>query len=145
MTLDQITIADFKAHFTRDFPYYENIGCEKDYVLDADITKAFTEAKANFNVDLFSNDDTLKFCYLYLTAHYLVSDFQAGGLNSVGYNLVSGRSVGSVSESYQIPDWIAKDPTLSQYWTTRYGQKYVSMIRPLLIGNVGISYGATTA
>ena len=147
MTLDDILVADFTAYFTRDFPYYTGTGCTKEYVTDADIEKAFIEAKANFNVALFSSVDTLKISYLYLTAHYLVTDFQiaAGGLNSVGYNQVSSRSVGSVSEGYDIPDWVKNNPVLGAYATTRYGQKYLSLIRPLLIGGVGLSFGATTA
>jgi hypothetical protein len=146
MTLDQILVTDFKAHFVRDFPYYQGEGCSKEFVTDDDINKAFTEAQANFNVDLFSSDTTLKLCYLYLTAHYLVTDFQiaAQGLNSVGYNQVTSRSVGSVSESYAIPDWMLNNPVLSAYATTRYGQKYLSLIRPLLIGHVGIAQGYTT-
>jgi hypothetical protein len=146
MTLDQILVADFKEFYSKDFPYYQGSGCSKEFVTDADINKAFLEAKANFNDSLFSSDDTLKLCYLYLTAHYLVTDFQiaAGGLNSVGYNQVASRAVGSVSESYQIPDWAVNNPVLSAYGTTRYGQKYLSLIRPLLIGNVGLAIGYTT-
>ena len=143
----ELTALDFKAHFTRDFPYFNGSGCPKEFVTDADINKAFAQASVNFNPSLFSDINTLNLCYLYLTAHYLVTDFQiaAGGLNSVGYNQVSSRSVGSVSESYDIPEWIKTNPVLAAYTTTRYGQKYLSLIRPLLIGGVGISFGATTA
>jgi hypothetical protein len=146
MDLSTITVADFKAHFTRDFTYYSGTGCEREAVTDADISKAFLEASANFNDGLFSADDICKLCYLYLTAHFLVVDFQmaAQGLNSVGYNPVSSRSVGPVSEGYAIPEWVSKSTTLGQYTTTRYGQKYLALIRPLLIGNVGLAAGYTT-
>ena len=45
--VDLITVADFKAYFVRDFVYSATIEIGK--VVDADITKAFAEAKVNFN------------------------------------------------------------------------------------------------
>lgn len=145
MTLDDILVDDFKEYFTRDFPYY-TAGDSTNYVTDEDIEKAFLQAQANFNTDLFSSDNILKISYLHLVAHYLVVDFQmsAQGLQSVGYNPVTSRSVGSVSESYQLPEWISKGSFLAEYTTTRYGQKYLSLIRPLMIGNVGLAAGYTT-
>ena len=144
--VSSIMPSDFKARFTRDFPYYSGVGCSKEFVTDDDITKAYSEAQMNFNPGLFDNDNDLMLCFLYLAAHYLCTDFQMAGqgLSSVGYNPVSSRSVGSVSESYAIPEWIQKDPILSAFSTTRYGQKYISLIKGLLIGNVGIAMGATT-
>jgi len=110
------------------------------------VVKAFKEAIVNFNPGLFSTDDQLEVCYLYLAAHYLVNDIQTAqqGVNSTGYAPVNSRSVGSVSESYTLPDWMAQDPYLSNFTTTRYGQKYLSMIKPLLIGNVQVYQGWTT-
>jgi hypothetical protein len=148
-----ITVSDFKAYFFRDFEYAQPLGaeypipgCPKDYITDFDIQKAFKEAIVNFNPGLFSTDDQLEVCYLYLTAHYLVNDIQTAqqGVNSAGYAPVNSRSVGSVSESYTLPDWMAQDPYLSNFTTTRYGQKYLSMIKPLLIGNVQVYQGWTT-
>lgn len=153
ITVDDITLDDFKSWFTRDFNYATPVGetestfdCPKDYVTDSDITKAYTEAKMNFNPGLFGVDAELKMSFLYLAAHYLVYDLQssAAGVNSTGYFPVNSRSVGSVSESYQIPDWMMRDPILGSFMTTRYGQKYLSLVKPLLIGNVQVYIGNTT-
>jgi hypothetical protein len=49
-----------------------------------------------------------------------------------------------VSESYTIPTWVSEDPVLGAFATTRYGLKYISLLKPLLIGNVQVYEGATT-
>jgi hypothetical protein len=153
ITVSEITVDDFKTWFYRDFSYYIPLGstdpvsdCYKDYVTDQDITKAYTEAKMNFNEGLFGDDDSLKTAFLYISAHYLCNDIQASseGITSTGYFTVSSRSVGSVSEAYDIPAWMKADSNLSYFTTTRYGQKYLSLIKPLLIGNVAVYQGATT-
>lgn len=153
VTVEDITIDDFKTWFTRDFVYATPVGetepvfdCPKDAITDYDIEKAYIEAKMNFNAGLFSYSEELKMSYLYLAAHYLVNDIQtsSAGVNSSGYFPVNSRSVGSVSESYSIPDWMLSDPVLGAFMTTRYGQKYLSLIRPLIIGNVQVYRGWTT-
>lgn len=153
ITVDEITVDDFKDHFVRDFDYAIPSGettsiydCQKNYVMNADITKAFSEAKMNFNESLFDTDSSLKLTFLYLTAHYLVMDLQMSqqGPGSGSQFPVQSRSVGPVSESYSIPDWISKDPMWSVFATTRYGMKYISLVRPLLVGNVFAYQGAST-
>lgn len=137
-----ITIADFKAHFTRDFVY----GSSCDTVTDADITKAMSEARASFNSGLFSTDETLKISFLYLTAHFLAFDLQSAqqGIGSTGVFPVVSRTVGSVSETYNVPLWLQHDPILSAYATTRYGLKYIALVKPLLIGGMAVEIGETT-
>lgn len=153
LQVSDITVTDFKTWFTRDFKYQIPLGetepiadCPNDYITDDDITKSFTEASMNFNPSLFGLDAELKMCFLYLSAHYLVNDLQtaSAGADSAGYFPANSRSVGQVTESYQIPDWAIADPVLSSFCTTRYGQKYLSLIKPLLIGNVVVYQGATT-
>jgi hypothetical protein len=116
-----------------------------NYVLDGDITKAFSEAKVNFNQGLFSDDDEIKLGYLYLTAHYLVNDLKAakGGVNASAFMLATGRTVGSVSEQYSIPQFLVDSPMFAFYAQSAYGMKYMSLIGPSLIGNVGVVFGAT--
>lgn len=116
-----------------------------NYILDADITKAFSEAKMNFNQGLFSTDEEIQAGYLYLTAHYLVFDTRTAmqGINSVGDHNVSSRSVGNVSESYDIPERFKNDPFLSFLSKTGYGMKYANMIIPRMIGNIGTAWGIT--
>jgi hypothetical protein len=144
--LSTITVDDFKAYFVRDFFYYTSGDSTRETITDNDLTKALFEAKVNFNPGLFPDDDTIKVAYMYLCAHYLCVNVQtaATGINSVGYCPVNSRSVGDVSESYEIPEWLKKDPTLYSYNTTRYGQLYLSIVRPLLIGNVHVFKGWTT-
>ncbi len=114
-----------------------------NYTQDADIENAFKEAYVNFNEGLFGDTDTAKMIFLYLTAHYLTVDFNnALGLNNVG--IPTSKSVGSVSESYTIPQWLNQSAGLSMYATTGYGVKYATLIRPYLIGNVYIAKGSIT-
>lgn len=143
-----ITIADFKAHFVRDFQYAtDNVGaCPNEFVTDADLTKAFNEALANFNDGLFDDDTSLKISFLLLAAHFLAWDLQSAGQGSASTSMfpVVSRTVGSVSETYNVPLWLQHDPVLSSYATTRYGLKYIGIIKPLMIGGVAVYAGMTT-
>ncbi len=116
-----------------------------NYVLDSDIEKAFAEAKVNFNQSLFANDEDIRIGYLYLTAFYLVNDLQTAqaGIQAVGIGLLKSRTVGSVSESYEFPQWIMEFPFYAFLYTNRYGMKYLSLILPYLVGNVQVVAGTT--
>ncbi len=116
-----------------------------NYVQTQDIMNAFAEAKVTFNQALFRSDDEITLAYLYCTAHYLVNDLKtaAQGVNSTGNFPVSSRSVGSVSESYQIPDRFKDNANLAFFTTSGYGQKYLSMVLPKLVGNIMAVYGGT--
>ena len=112
-------------------------------IADKDITNAYAEACVNFNPSLFGDDDNMKLAYLYLTAHFLVIDLNLNGLSSQGQGgLVNSRSVGSVSESYTIPDWQQK-AIPSFYTKTNYGQKYWALILPRLAASTFTVKGAT--
>lgn len=116
-----------------------------NYVLDADIEKAFSEAKMQFNQALFTSDANITLGYLYLTAFFLVNDINASnaGLQIVNPYPVSGRTVGNVSEKYEIPEIYLENPQYLFYSSNLYGRKYLSMIQPLLVGNIGVVYGTT--
>lgn len=153
ITVNDITTDDFKGWFVRDFIYATPLGatepvvsCQKNYITDPDLQRSFTEASINFNEKLFGEDDALRTTFYYLWAHYLVCDIQAAseGVNSSGKFITSSRSVGPLSESYVIPEWMLRDPNLAQFANTRYGQKYLGLIKPLLIGNVMVYQGDTT-
>jgi len=141
MDLSTITVSDFKALFVRDFTY----GATSDKIMDADISRAFSEAKANFNQSLFSDDDILKLAYLYLTAHYMVLDLRTSmsGIAGGGEFSVASKSAGSISESYAIPAAYIDNPLLSYFAKTGYGQKYLSIVMPRLVGNIGAVGGWT--
>ena len=115
-----------------------------NYTQDADISNAVAEANINFNEGLFPDAATAKLIFLYLTAHYLTIDFRnALGTNQIG--LVASKSVGSVSESYTVPNWIINNAGLAPYATTGYGIKYCSLIRPYMVGNVFVVKGSINA
>ena len=120
-------------------------GALYDYILDADIAKAFAEAKISFNQGLFGTDAEITLGYLYLTAHYLANDINAAqqGVAGAGSFSVASRSVGNVSESYAIPEAYTSDPILAFFAKSSYGLKYLSLVMPKLVGNM-IAIGGTT-
>lgn len=105
-----------------------------DYVWDEDIEKAFNETDATVLTKI-NTDAAFKQAYLYLSAHYLVGDLNANGLQSTGNGLLSSKAVGNVSVGYVVPEW-AKKEGYSFYTTTYYGMKYLTLTRPYRIGNV---------
>jgi hypothetical protein len=143
MNLSLITVADFKAQFVRDFVY----GTTTDTVMDADISRAFSEAIVGLNQALYTDDTTIKMVYLYLAAHYLVLDIRAANANieGSGFFPVNSRSAGSVSESYAVPQAYLDSPILSIYSQTQYGMKFLALTLPMLAGNVVSVYGGTSA
>lgn len=158
-----------KAYFTNDIVYYEpnfyqslvdnNTALPTDttnwqvindsvnnYIQDSDIMRAFNEAVINFNVNLFTDSNSAIMVFLYLAAHYLVIDLN-NAMNPLALGFMGftqSKSVGSVSESYGIPQWMLNNQILSAYAQTGYGRKYLSLIQPYLIGNVLFFPGRTT-
>lgn len=117
-----------------------------NYIQDSDILRAFNEAKVNFNAGLFGDDNTVKMVFLYLAAHYLVIDLN-NAMNPLAMGFMGftqSKSVGSVSESYAVPQYMLNNAILSQYATTGYGRKYLSLIQPYLVGNIIFCPGRTT-
>jgi hypothetical protein len=143
------TVAEFKAYFDRDFTY----GTAKSTVRDADITKALAQANALFNPGLWEAGTDLEIAFHLLSAHCLVTNLNAaGGINGVGRGVnstgsfaINSKGAGPLSVSYAIPQDMKDNPVLNQFLTTRYGQQYLEMLTPNLIGNVDIALGATTA
>jgi len=146
--LNSITVQDFKDYFTRDFPYLPagvQTNPDPNLVSDNDIEKAFAEAQMMFNQGLFGTDAQVEIGYLYLTAHYLTLDLRAGlsGISGGAQYPVASKSVGSVSESYSIPQEYLDDPYLATYTQTTYGLKYLSFVLPAIRGNVQAVWGGT--
>lgn len=119
---------------------------EDNYVSDGDIQRAFSEARINFNPEFFEDNSSAEMGFYYLAAHYLVIDLNnaATSLSLGGNGLTQSKSVGSVSESFAIPQWILNDAVLGSYAQTGYGRKYLSLIMPFLVGNIMIVPGKTT-
>ena len=147
------SVSDFKTQFSREFLY----GTSLAQVQDNDVQRAINEASITFNPGLWDgvtplgSTTELNIVYLYVAAHFLVLNIQgAGGLapinrgrgvKSSGGGTIQTKSVGSVSIAYVIPDDIAKSPILGQFMRTDYGQKYLAMLAPRLVGNVGLVSG----
>lgn len=127
-------------------PWQQYVDDIYNYVLDADIERAFVEARQVFNQSLINGDDDfVLMAFLYLTAHFLVNDLRAaeGGVSAGVAGNVSSRSVGNVSESYAFPDAWSKSPILQFYTTSPYGLKYLNMVLPKMVGNVNAIRGTT--
>lgn len=128
------TVTDFKNCFVRDFPY----GIDQQTVMDSDIQQAMVDCGIMINPALFSTQDQYTQCYLLLSAHYLVTNLRNSSQGLAGqYNFLQGsKGVGSVSESFSIPQSITENPLFSMYCKTNYGAKYISFILPLLAGQM---------
>lgn len=114
-----------------------------DYVSDGDIEKAMGEATVNFNCALAGSCNEARIAFLYLTAFFLSYDLQvaSGGAYGMINFPATSVTVGSVHESYYIPQAYLEDPILGFYAKNGFGQKYLSMVYPKLIGNVGVVAG----
>ena len=117
-----------------------------DYVTDEDIEKALGQAILNANEDFGATCDEKIIIYLHLVAFYLVLDLKnaSTGVNSSYAGLVASKSVGSVSESYNFPQWVINSPMYSLYSQNGYGMKYLSLIIPYLSCTILFSQGYTT-
>ncbi len=135
------SISDFKAYFDRDFRFGEGV----ETVRDTDIQKGFDQTDVVFNTGLWVSDAESKIPYLNAAAHFLALNLQAaGGLeaagkawqgsNSHGGGIIQNKSVGQVSVAYALPQSLVDSPTLNQFMRTDYGQAYLQMLTPRLVG-----------
>ena len=148
MAYERPSVDDFKDYFDRDFPFApEDDPDNMDYVRDKDIEKAQGEAYINVNDALASDQEQYSLFFNYMTAHYLVTDIGNSSQGLAGrYSWIeSSKSVGSVSESFSIPQRILDNPELAMISKTTYGAKYLSMIVPLLTGVAFCIAGRTHA
>jgi hypothetical protein len=141
-TYSNPTVSEFKTYFTRDFPYSAdpNVG-----VTDTDIARAFGQTNMNVNPALFPTQGDYTIGYLLLAAHYLVIDLRMAsqGISGQPSWLETSKSVGSVSQSFAVPQKIMDNPYLALLSKTNYGGKYLELILPQLAGAVFPTYGRT--
>lgn len=150
-------VADFKAQFTRDFPYGDGI----ESVRDVDIQSALNMASSVFNPCLFDTSpigvpplitSEALMSYLNAAAHFLVTSIQAvGGLGKVGRGvfsqgegIIGSKGVGGVNVGYVWPSTITDSAVLFQLTKTTYGQAYLQVLMTKLVGNVSAVLGETT-
>lgn len=141
------TEEEFKTFFVRDFAYApEDDPDNIEYIVDADITRAISDAQMDFNESLFGEDAQITNAFMYLAAFHLVSNLQnsAMGLNAQAKFPIQSTSAGGVSVNYQIPEKYLKNPVIAAYAQNGYGLKYLSFALPKAVGNVEMSEGTTT-
>lgn len=142
------TVQQFKDQFFREFVYSDGM----DSVTDRDIQRALNEVPPNFNQSLLDNLTDQTTAYLYAAAHYLVMNIRmAGGLGAidrgrgvidVGEGVVVASGIGAAQVTYQVPpERIASSPTLLSFFYTTFGQRYITMVSPRLIGNMAVVDG----
>jgi hypothetical protein len=139
---------DFKTYFDRDFTFGES----KLTIRDSDIDRAIAEAGALFNRALgWVVGTDLEIAYNFLTAHCLVTniiaaggiDKQGKGTGSTGTFAINSKSAGPLSVGYALPQELVDNPVLSQFMTTKYGQRYLELLIPKIAGNFMIAGGGT--
>lgn len=135
---------NYSDDFTDGYYWEKATGIEKtDYVCDCDIERAFKEANVVFNDGLCGTDENAQLMFLYLAAFYLAYDLSvaAGGAYGAVNFPATGVKVGSVSEEYYVPKAYLEDPILSFYARNGFGLKYLNMLYPRIVGNVGVVAG----
>ena len=109
-----------------------------DRVTDFDIARAFNAAES-FNMTRTLSGDQSAFTYAYnlLAAHYLCVTLQASGTGLGGKAewLTNSKTVGNVSESFNIPPRVLNSPFLSKLSRTTYGSQFLELFAPSLVGN----------
>lgn len=141
-------VSDFKAQFDREFIY----GTGFDSVRDTDIQRGINECSPLYNQSLLDTTADQTIAFLYLAAHCMVMNIQAAGglsaaprgrgVRNVGEGVTVSKGVGAVNVTYQVPpERVASSPTLLYFFQTTFGQRYIQMIAPRLIGNVQVVDG----
>lgn len=150
------TIAQFKNQFSRDFVY----GSGLETVRDVDVQNGLNMASTLYNPRLFDTTpigvtptitSEALMAYLYLSAHFMVTALQAaGGLGKVGRGVfsqgegvVTSKGAGSVNVGFLWPDSITGNAALFQLTKTTYGQAYLQILMPLMVGNIVTVLGET--
>lgn len=138
-----ITVDAFKTRFVKSFTF----GTGDEEVSDTDVQNAINDALVIFNQDLMPTDENginpSEIAFGYLVAHFCLSNLDEQTMGAQPAFIQSSRSVGGMSESLQIPDWVGNSE-LSLYATTSFGLKYLQMIKPYCTGAVYAVEGSTT-
>jgi hypothetical protein len=136
--------SDFRAWYTRDFPYGTDPTVS---VLDSDIANAMVETNVAINPDLFADQSSYTLGYLKLSAHYLVLNLRASsqGINGQWAWLEQSKSAGSVATAFGIPQRVLDNPVFAGLCKTNYGAAYLLQILPALSGAAFAVCGGTLA
>ena len=115
--------------------------------MDSDIEEAMTEAAAYFPEYAPMEHDEFVTCFLLLTAHFLIKDWQAThqGLNASGASgILTFRRVGKMSAGYQVSTLLQMYPQWQALIDTWWGLKAMTLLARYNVGNVMGVQGAFT-
>lgn len=134
--------SDFQTYFARNFPFNADptLG-----VTQTDISNAMLTTNGAINMALFPSQDSYTPAYLNLTAHYLTLSLQASSGGGGNGFLEQSKSVGSISQSFAIPEAYLKNPLWAAFMTTPYGRAYLLAIMPYLTGQIFTVYSGARA
>lgn len=137
------SVDDFKAYFARDFTY----GATTATVMDSDITTGLADSTVFINPDLFESQNSYSTGFLLLAAHFMVLSLRAAnqGLSGQYPWVQQSKGVGSVNESFAIPQRIMDNPEFAMLTKTYYGAKYLFLVLPALSGQMFAVCGRTHA
>lgn len=123
----------FSSQFARDFPFGTDVN---NNVTQGDVEYAFQFTNISINQGFFTDQGSYTLGYNLLAAHYLVTNLRASsqGINGQYNWLQVSKAVGQVNEAFAIPQYILNNPLLSSFSKTNYGQAYLAMILPNLVG-----------
>lgn len=117
------------------------------FVMDSDIEEAMSEAAAWFPEYAPMVHDEYVTCFLLLTAHFLIKDWQAShqGLNASGSGgILLSRTAGKMSASYAVSTLLQQNPQWQALVDTWWGLKAMTMLARYNVGNVIGVQGAFT-
>lgn len=142
MAFNNPSVADFQNQFFRDFNYGTDVN---NNVLNRDIANAFVMTNITINPALWADQASYSLGYLLLSAHFMVLSLRSSsqGINGQFNWAQNSKTVGPVTESFEIPERIKNNPDFMQYYKTNYGAAYMALLWPLLCGQMFTVAGHT--
>ena len=136
-------VSDFQNQFVRDFKFGVD---PKVSVLATDIGNALIQTNMTINPAMWPDQGSYTFGYLLLAAHFMVLSLRASsqGLNGQWNWAQAGKSVGSLNETFEIPQRIKDNPDFMAYYKTNYGAQYMNLLWPQLCGQMFQIQGRTS-
>ena len=117
------------------------------FVMDSDIEEAMSEAAAIIPDYAPMQHEEYVTCFLLLTAHFLIQDWQAAhqGLNASGSSgILTSRTVGKMSASYAVSSLLQQYPQWQALINTWWGLKAMTILARYNVGNIMNVPGAFT-
>ena len=117
------------------------------FVMDSDIEEAMSEAAAIIPDLAPMVHEEYVTCFLLLTAHFLIQDWQAAhqGLNASGASgILTSRTVGKMSAGYAVSTLLQQYPQWQALINTWWGLKAMTILARYNVGNVICVQGAFT-